>query len=156
MHLQVTTTIPFGSARQNCYLCNGAQRQKDDGSRERMIDTGVHIDFEGHVAICETCATHMGKALGMLEAADVEGLAAELAAALELAVAVTADRDELKRVVEAQRVLLGHATAAEAEPGADDPEADDPFPATDPETGSESPLAYLADDGTEILLSMPA
>jgi hypothetical protein len=108
MHARVSPIIPFGAAKSNCYLCNGAPRTRGAGT-ERMIDTGVNIDFEGHIAICETCVTHMARLLGLFAPSDVEALAAELAEVLEVRVAQDGQIVRLVGIVEAQRIALADA-----------------------------------------------
>jgi hypothetical protein len=108
MQARVSPIIPFGAAKQNCYLCNGAPRTRG-ATTERMIDTGVHIEFEGHIAICETCVTHMAKLLGLLTPDDVEEITSELAEVLDVRVVQDRKVEGLKTIVEAQRVALADA-----------------------------------------------
>ncbi len=110
MHARVSPIIPFGAAKQNCYLCNGAPRTRGDKT-ERMIDTGVHIEFEGHIALCETCVSYMGKLLGLLTPDDVEALTDELREALETGVVQAARIAELEKLVSAQEVAFAHVIA---------------------------------------------
>ena len=64
-----------------CSICNWHQRSVDEsdpnGPRERVIDTGIFIDFEGSLEICETCIIEAGHALGMIERGTADGLKIE-------------------------------------------------------------------------------
>lgn len=108
MQARVSPTIPFGVAKQNCYLCEGAQRTHG-GVVERMIDTGVHVDFEGHIAICETCIGHMGKLLGLFTPDDVENLVVEARELLEQNTGHEQNVERQRGIIEAQRVALADA-----------------------------------------------
>lgn len=137
MQARVSKTIPIGSARNNCYLCNRAQRLRGD-ALEPMIATGVHIEWEGELAFCATCIGHMGKMLGLLTPDDVEALAAELTEVLEARVAQERYIEELERRMEALRTLLGNELAGEPV------ERPEPEPAPEPEVSLvEQGLAVL-------------
>jgi hypothetical protein len=107
----VSATVPHGAANNTCYLCHGAPRSRPDGTSERIIDTGVHIDCEGFIAICETCVTYMGTLLGLYTATDVENLTDELREALEGRVADAARIAHLELVVNSQQVAFAEVVA---------------------------------------------
>lgn len=116
MDLHVSPVIPQGAAGTNCYLCHGAQRTLANGQRERMIDTLVHIEMEGFIAICESCVGHMADALGMFRAGDVEEILSDLEAALETNTGLEQTVDRLKKTVEAQQYLLRKPAPETPEP----------------------------------------
>jgi hypothetical protein len=117
MELRVLPTIPPTARNKSCTFCNHGRRERD-GGLERVLDTGIHIEWEGFIVVCETCVTHMGRMIGLLTPADVEALAQECKTLLEQNVAHEQRISELERVVDAQRVLL----AAEGRP-IDEPDA---------------------------------
>jgi hypothetical protein len=51
--------FPPGTRLNACVTCNTDRRVTD-----RLIDLGVHIDFEGHLIMCETCAKEIAHLLG--------------------------------------------------------------------------------------------
>lgn len=114
MLARVHATIPFGAAHNNCYLCNGGQRTRADGRLDRFIDTGIVIEFEGGLVMCETCVTFLGKRLGLLTPEDVESLTRELVEVVDARVAAELRIVELERKIEALRVIAGEQLADEA------------------------------------------
>lgn len=102
---RVSDSVPQGLAFANCYLCQGAPRVRD-GRPERMIDTGVHIDQEGFLGLCESCVTHMARQLGLLTVKDVEEIVAKLAVALEDNERLSLDLVHEQEKVAARDVLL--------------------------------------------------
>lgn len=44
-----------------CYLCKASKRSAD----EQIMDTGIHIDFEGRVYVCGTCIREMAVVCGL-------------------------------------------------------------------------------------------
>lgn len=101
MHASVTTTVPHHAAENGCYLHGGGQRHGD-----RFIDTGVHIEGEGFLAICESCVQHLGKMLGLITPDEYEELARELADANDARVEMAGHMERLSRRNEALRLLL--------------------------------------------------
>jgi hypothetical protein len=74
------------TARGCCYLCIASPRVFDtpDGPRrERIVDTGVSIDYEGRLAICELCLREMAKLLGMVDGSEIETLRADFRQVLD-------------------------------------------------------------------------
>jgi len=67
-----------------CSICGWHQRAVDEtnpnGPKEQVIDTGLFIDFEGSLEICETCVVEMGHMVGMIEEPTATGLKTENAA----------------------------------------------------------------------------
>src|SRR5690606_27799025 len=101
-------------------LHGGGQR-----GNERFIDTGIVIEYEGVLAICEGCVTHLAKLLGLLTPADVQALTDELREANDARVEQAQEIATLKSRNEALRTLLAlDVDAFEAPP---EPEPDDPI-----------------------------
>lgn len=137
MHASVTTTVPHHAAENGCYLHGGGQR---DG--ERYIDTGVHIEGEGFIAICEGCITYLGGMLGLITPDGYKGLSDELAEANDVRVTQAQRLVLLERHNEALRVLLaGHLDEI--------PELEEPVPAEIVDDAEPDPieqgLAVLAE-----------
>lgn len=135
--MRVSPSIPVGSARSNCYLCNGAQRDRN-GTPERMISTDVHIEYEGGIAICETCVRHMGRLLDLLTPDDVAALVREVEELVDAAVVRERRLEAVERNNEALRVLLAGyieeiPTIVEVAP--------EPEPEPEPEVEVVDPLA---------------
>jgi hypothetical protein len=61
-----------GTVLNACYLCKAARR-----TGERIVDTGIHIDFEGFVAICGSCIEEAASGLGLLSARQADKLRTE-------------------------------------------------------------------------------
>lgn len=101
----VETYLP-GTAKGCCYLCSTSPRLVDEGRsqrRELVIDTGLIIDFEGGLAICESCVREAAHLVGMVDggaAIDAEEAVIEARAAQAGA---EAERDEAVAVAEALR-----------------------------------------------------
>lgn len=96
--------LPGTAGTGGCYLCGASKRHPD----EIIVDTGIDIDFEGRVAICEACIREMAGKVGMVNAAvlvsarvEMDTLAAALVEATERADAA----DEAARAVLAYRAL---------------------------------------------------
>lgn len=71
-----------GTAKGACYLCASSRRTIHDanGPRdEHVLDTGLIIDFEGGLAICETCFREGAQLLGLVDAAERDAAAASTA-----------------------------------------------------------------------------
>jgi hypothetical protein len=68
-----------GTALNTCYLCKSARRPG-----ERIVDTGIHIDFEGFLAICGSCIEEAASGLGLLAAKQAAKLAAKVSALQDL------------------------------------------------------------------------
>lgn len=117
MHARISPTVPHGAVRNACYLHGGGQR-----NGERFIDTGVHIEGEGFLAICEGCIVYLGKLLGMFSPADVQALTDELRDSNDARVEQAQKLVEMRSHNEALRVLLGQyleqIPEAPAEPAA--------------------------------------
>lgn len=71
--MMVLNEYPPGTALNTCYLCKSARR---DG--EQIVDTGVHIDFEGFLALCGSCIAEAASALGLLSTDKAERIYAKL------------------------------------------------------------------------------
>ena len=55
----LTNEFPVGTRLNACVTCNADRRPTD-----RLVDLGIHIDFEGHLRMCETCAKEIAHLLG--------------------------------------------------------------------------------------------
>lgn len=67
--MMVLDEYQIGTALNTCYLCKAARRPD-----EKVIDTGIHIDFEGFLAICESCIVEAAGELGLLTRDKAERL----------------------------------------------------------------------------------
>lgn len=69
MGWQILPEYPNGTIGNTCLVCNSILRprtgNKADG-HEYALSTGVFIDFEGFVVICESCITEVAHMLGFL------------------------------------------------------------------------------------------
>jgi hypothetical protein len=67
--LYVIPAFDLASRGMKCSICHCNQRPlyKGDlsGPHERIVRTGINIDFEGEFDICESCITEMGKLVGL-------------------------------------------------------------------------------------------
>lgn len=114
MDPHITPNIPALARGMTCSLCFGGGRViRDDpernGQTERFVDTMMHVEAEGFIAICETCVGQLARLFDWIppvEArslyrdinilsderdaliAEVEGLSRRLNAAVELGLTV--------------------------------------------------------------------
>lgn len=75
---QLLNEYPPGTARGGCYLCAASTRTLQ-GRREQIIDTGITVDYEGRLAICECCVLEMASHYGLVPASDHDTLTARVA-----------------------------------------------------------------------------
>lgn len=73
MPVTVVDDYPWGTARGNtCYACGAGRREIRDPRtfelrKERVVDLGMQIDFEGYLCICESCTREAARILGMVD-----------------------------------------------------------------------------------------
>jgi len=136
-----------GTAKGACYLCATSRRTIHDanGPRdEHVLDAGLSIDFEGGLAVCETCFREGAQLLGLVDVAQRDAAANYAMEAAARVVDAERERDEaiaLAETVVAFREKR-EATGARAKAG---PEAD-VSPATSEPTGptAKEPKAKTA------------
>jgi len=75
--LKVSGYIAGIAAKGGCYLCGASKRSET----EVVVDTGVTIDFEGRILVCEACVREMGHLVGMVDGAEVDELRDEVVGA---------------------------------------------------------------------------
>lgn len=67
----VIPAYDFASRNMKCSICHCNQRPLSsadpNGAKERIVRTGINIDFEGEFDICESCLKEMGKLVGLGE-----------------------------------------------------------------------------------------
>jgi hypothetical protein len=75
MGWQVLPDYPIGTRGNACLVCNSDLRNiKLTKQKERALSTGIAIDFEGIVVICESCITEAADLIGMVPEAAVDRL----------------------------------------------------------------------------------
>lgn len=118
--ISVHDRFPDGTAGSVCYRCRRHPRE-EFGRTEKVIDLGIHIEMEGGLAFCETCVTEIGRAVGMVTAADVDEIRAQLASAredTETAQQLAADCVTRAEAAEAAVAAIAAATRRLPEPEA--------------------------------------
>jgi hypothetical protein len=109
MNLQVIVEYGVQTAGGTCYLCKLPRR-----GNEKVIDTGVEIDFEGFLAICESCIRYCNSLLGGVTPEQQAAYNADLTAmTLEVEVArrFMAEHETRKAALEAEEAALRNALA---------------------------------------------
>jgi hypothetical protein len=131
--LRIVETYLPGTACSACYLCRASQRLIDEGRtqrRELVVDTGRSIDFEGGLALCETCIREMARLVGMVDAGLVIDVEEALIEARSARAAAEAERDEAVATADALRRWDGSRRAedspANGDEGAGEQAADAP------------------------------
>lgn len=118
-----------GTVAMACYVCKCDLRPESPTGQEgheKALDTGIMIDFEGYVALCESCVIEAGNLIGLTEPAKVRDLEEQI---LDLAatLATTAEeRDNALTAVDALRrlpALTGTVEAIVPATGGNDGEA---------------------------------
>lgn len=63
-----------GTVGAVCYVCKSTLRPYTDGreGHEPAVDSGVHIEYEGWLAFCETCIVEAAALIGQMTPADAE------------------------------------------------------------------------------------
>ncbi len=66
--------FPNGTRHNACLVCNSDLRQNPDNTHELAISTGIYIDFEGLLCICQSCLTEAARLLDLIPASEIERL----------------------------------------------------------------------------------
>lgn len=110
-NFNVVAQYPPGTMGAGCFLCScTVPRDKGYGETEAVVDTGVVVEYEGGLALCESCGREIGRLVGLVEPAAVEQAAAD---------AVDAGRtaaEALDRAERAEDLALALLRYAEVEP----------------------------------------
>lgn len=121
--LTVCDAFPPNTAAGNtCYRCHASPREQF-GVREKVLDLGISIDFEGGLALCQTCVEEMGRRLGMVPAHVVTELEADLNALRARVDEHAAEMAELEARAERAEEALRTITAIRDEPADAKPRA---------------------------------
>lgn len=105
-----------GTVGMACYVCKCDLRPEsptDQEGHEKALDTGIMIDFEGYVALCESCIIEAGHLIGLAEPGKVrmlEEMILDLTATLAV---VEDDRANALAAVEALMKLPAPAVAVD-------------------------------------------
>ena len=110
-HIRVLDHYPHGTAHGVCYRCRTHQRDLGNDVRERTVDLGVDVDFEGRLFLCETCVVEAGHNLGMLTPDEAAVIVYEATQAAERAAVAEARVAEAEAVLTAWRSLQERAEA---------------------------------------------
>lgn len=90
------------SIDSSCWLCK-ASRRTIGGRNERILSTGITIDFEGGVDICESCIGEAAHMLGWISPARADELAQDNARLAGENQAMSARVQEADAFIEAVR-----------------------------------------------------
>jgi len=105
-----------GTVGMACYVCKCDLRPESptgqDG-HEVALDTGIMIDFEGYVALCESCIIEAGHLIGLAEPAKVAALELELEETQFDLLRVMEERNNALTAVEALMRLPAPSEAVE-------------------------------------------
>lgn len=106
--IQVLPALPATARGNVCSICGSADRPiAGTHNHERVVDTGVFIEFEGEFVICESCWVEGAAKLGMVKAdRHAQALANFQQAVLERD-AARAEIREKDDQIRALRALLG-------------------------------------------------
>lgn len=119
-----------GTAKGACYLCRAALRQvlEVNGTTryEHVLDTGMVIDFEGGLAVCESCIREGAQLLGLVDVAELHNVLAAVAEAKERVVVADAKAAEAIALAEAVVDFRQQRAAATEEPAPAKPKAQKP------------------------------
>jgi hypothetical protein len=138
-----------GTAKGACYLCASSRRTIHDanGPRdEHVLDTGLVIDFEGGLAICETCFREGAQLLGLVDVAERDAAANYAMEAAARVAEAECERDEAIALAETVVAFREKREAAERLARAEPEPAADASPATSEPTGptAKEPKAKAA------------
>lgn len=122
MPLTIVDDYPLGTARGNtCYVCGaGVRHLQAENRRERIVDLNRHIDFEGHLLVCETCWVEGARMLGMSDdgqAAQFQTSAMQLEAELAETLGRLAEAEQLVRLLRGHGARHTEGTQAQGDPG---------------------------------------
>lgn len=103
--MQLIPGFSANGRHQCCSACGqgpGKVNPRDNKSVDRLVlDTGIDIDFEGHVQLCLTCASEAGSLTGQISEAQAQDLVDQAAEEKARADKAEADLDAARKAVTA-------------------------------------------------------
>ena len=95
-----------GTVGMACYVCKCDLRTESPTGQEgheKALDTGIMIDFEGYVAVCESCIIEAGHLIGLAEPDKVRELEESI---LDLTASLTVTEEERDNALTAVEALM--------------------------------------------------
>lgn len=72
--MRLCDEYPPSARFSTCFVCGASKRPG-----ERLIDTGIHIDMEGLLVVCESCVAEMATMMGYKTDIATHKMEAEIA-----------------------------------------------------------------------------
>lgn len=104
----------------NCSMCGGDAGKTNPlspiSANRQIVDLNIEIDFEGNVEICQSCATEIGDAVGMIRPEQATELKDRTAHAEAENLSLQVERDAARRALDALREDLALRPEPETPP----------------------------------------
>lgn len=107
MNLRLIEDYIPGIAQGACYLCRASRRDLNElpPRKELVVATGTSLDYEGEIALCESCLREAGALVGLIHRAPLDEANSARDEAIANAEAVALERDNAVTLAQAARTV---------------------------------------------------